>query len=221
MGIHPQVRVVVRPYGSSIPLGFFAFGIGMFLYAALDAPWIKATQGHSIGLLLAGFVAPLELVATIFAFLARDTVAAATLGLFAGSWFVGGLTTMQAKPGVLDPAVGYFLIAFTVVVLLLAAAAVLGKPFIAVLLFVSAVRGLLSAAYELGVGQTWNHIAGWLALAIFCVAMYGGIAFLLEDALGHTVLPLGRRGGSREAVEGGLSDQLRGLEDEAGVRHTL
>jgi succinate-acetate transporter protein len=221
MGIHPQVRVVVRPYGSSIPLGFFAFGIGMFLYAALDAPWIKATQGHSIGLLLAGFVAPIELVATIFAFLARDTVAGATLGLFAASWFVGGLTTIQAKPGVLDPAVGYFLIAFAIAVVLLAAAAILGKPFIAVLLLVSAVRAGLSAAYDLGAGPTWNHIGGWLALGIFCIAMYGGIAFLLEDALGHTVLPLGRRGGSREAVEGSLSDQLRGLEDEAGVRHTL
>ncbi|MDX6474814.1 MAG: uncharacterized protein QOH95_325 [Gaiellaceae bacterium] len=221
MGIHPQVRVVVRPYGSAIPLGFFAFGIGMFLYAALDAPWVAATQGRSVGLLLAGFVAPLELVATVFAFLARDTVAAATLGLFAGSWFVGGLTTMQAKPGELDPAVGYFLIAFTIVVVLLGATAVLGKPFIAVLLVVSAARALLSAVYELGGGARWNHIGGWLALGIFCVAMYGGIAFLLEDALGRTVLPLGRTGGSREAMEGGLSDQLRGLEDEAGVRHTL
>jgi succinate-acetate transporter protein len=215
------VRIVVRPYGSAVPLGFFAFGIGMFLYAALDAPWVKATQGHTVGLLLAAFVAPLEIVATVFAFLARDTVAAATLGLFSGSWFVGGLTTMQAKPGVLDPAVGYFLIAFTVVVLLLAVAAIFGKPLIAVLLFVSAGRGLLSAAYDLGAGQTWNHVGGWLAVGIFCIAMYGGIAFLLEDAQGRTVLPLARRGGSREAIEGGLSDQLRGLEDEAGVRHTL
>lgn len=221
MSIHPQVRVVVRPYGSSVPLGFFAFGIGMFLYAALDAPWLKATQGHSIGLLLAGFVAPLELVATVFAFLARDTVAGATLGLFAGSWFVGGLATMQAKPGVLDPATGYFLLAFTVVVLLLAVGATFGKPFIAVLLAVSAARCVLSATYQLGGGPGWNHAAGWLALGIFCVAMYGGIAFLLEDAFGRTVLPLGRRGGSREAMEGGLSEQLRGLEDEAGVRHTL
>ncbi|MFL5954896.1 MAG: hypothetical protein ACJ76I_12405 [Gaiellaceae bacterium] len=221
MSIHPQVRVVVRPIGSAVPLGFFAFGIGMFLYAALDAPWVKQTDGRSIGLLLAGFVAPLEVIATIFAFLARDTVAAATLGLFAGSWFVGGLTTMQAKPGVLDAGVGYFLIAFTIVVLLLGGAAILGKPFIAVLLFISAGRGLFSAIYQLGGGARWNHIGGWLALVIFVVAMYGGIAFLLEDALGRTVLPLGRRGGSREAIEGSLGDQLRGLEDEAGVRHTL
>jgi uncharacterized protein len=221
VGIHPQVRVVVRPYGSSIPLGFFAFGIGMFLYAALDAPWIKASDGHSLGLLLAAFVAPLELVATIFAFLARDTVAAATLGLFTGSWFVAGLTTMQAKPGQLDASVGYFLIAFTIVVVLLGAAATFGKPFIAVLLGVSALRAVLSAVYELGGGSGWNHTGGWLALAIFCIAMYGGIAFLLEDLLGRTVLPLGRRGGSREAMEGGLAEQLQGLEDEAGVRHTL
>jgi succinate-acetate transporter protein len=219
--MHPQVRVVVRPYGSSIPLGFFAFGIGMFLYAALDAPWVKASDWHSIGLILAGFVAPLELVATVFAFLARDTAAAATLGLFAGSWFVGGLTTMQAKPGVLDPGVGYFLIAFTVVVVLLGAATFLGKPFLGVLLLVSSMRALLSAVYQLGAGAGWNRIGGWLALGIFAIAMYGGIAFLIEDTLGRTVLPLGRRGGSKEAIEGGLTDQLRGLEDEPGVRHTL
>src|SRR4051794_28532302 len=216
VAIHPQVRVVVRPYGSPVPLGFLAFGIGMFLYAALNAPWVKAADAQTIGLLLASFVAPLELVATIFAFLARDTVAAATLGLFTGSWFVAGLTTMQAKPGQLDASVGYFLVAFTIVVVLLGAAATLGKPFIAVLLGVSAVRALLSAVYELGGGAGWNHVGGWLALGIFCIAMYGGIAFLLEDMLGRTVLPLGRRGGAREGVGGGLGEQLQRVPGEAG-----
>jgi hypothetical protein len=221
MGLHPQVRVVVRPYGSSIPLGFFAFGIGMFLYAALDAPWVKTADAHTIGLILVAFVAPLEAIATVFAFLARDTVAGATLGLFGASWLVGGLTTMQAKPGILDPGVGYFLLAFTVVIVLLGAAAFLGKPFIGVLLLASAVRGLFAATYQLGGGAGWNRVGGWLALGIFAIAMYGGIAFLLEDALGRTVLPIGRRGGSKEAIDGGLADQLGGLEDEAGVRHTL
>ncbi len=221
MGVHPQVRIVVRPYGSAIPLGFFAFGIGMFLYAALDASWVKTSDAQTIGLILAAFVAPLELIATIFAFLARDTVAAATLGLFGASWLVGGLTTMEAKPGILDPGVGYFLLAFTVVIVLLGIVAFLGKPFIGVLLLVSSARAVLAAVYELGGGVGWNRAGGWLALGIFVIAMYGGIAFLIEDALGRTVLPIGRRGGSKEAVEGNLADQLRGLEDEAGVRHTL
>jgi hypothetical protein len=221
VSVHPQVRVVVRPYGSAIPLGFFAFGIGMFLYAALDAPWVKPADWHSIGLILAGFVAPLELVGTVFAFLSRDTVAGATLGLFAASWFVGGLLTMSADPGVRDPGAGYFFVAFAIVVLLLGVPALLGKPLIALLLLVSDVRLLCAAVYELGGGAGWNRVGGWIALGVFCLAMYGGLAFLLEDLRGSALLPTGRKGASREAMEGGLAKQLQGLEDEAGVRHTL
>ena len=42
--MEPRLRIVVRPYGSPIPLGFFAFGIGMFMYAALDVGWVKAAD---------------------------------------------------------------------------------------------------------------------------------------------------------------------------------
>ena len=221
MTIHPQVRVTVRPYGSVVPLGFFAFGIGMFLYAALDAPWVPATQGQDVGLMLAVFVAPLEGIATVIAFLARDTMAGVALGLFAGSWLLAGLATMQAKPHTLSAAQGYFLIGFSIAVGLLSLVAWLGQPLIASLLTVSVVRALLSAVYQLGGGRGWDHVAGWLALAIFCVAMYGGLAFLLEDARGRALLPLGRRGSSLEAVEEGLEVQLAGLGGEAGVRKHL
>jgi succinate-acetate transporter protein len=211
----------VRPYGSVVPLGFFAFGIGMFLYAAFDAPWVPPTQGREIGLMLATFVAPLEGVAMVIAFLARDTMSGVALGLFTGSWLMTGLATMQAKPGTLSSADGYFLIAFSIAVGLLSLVAWLGQPLIATLLTVSVVRGVLSAVYQLGGGPGWNHTAGWLALAIFCVAMYGGLAFLLEDAKGQAVLPLGRRGSSREAIEEGLEVQLSGLGGEPGVRKHL
>ena len=221
MGIHPQVRVTVRPYGSVVPLGFLAFGVGMFLYAALDAPWVKPTEGHTIGLMLVTFVGPLELVAAVIAFLARDTISGVALGLFAGSWFLTGFTTMQAKPGELSAAEGYFLIAFSVAIAILSVVSWLGQPLIAALLTVSTVRGVLSAVYQLGGGRGWNHVAGWLALAIYCVAMYGGLAFLLEDAKGTAVLPLGRRGSSREAIEGDMEAQLSGLAGEAGVRKHL
>src|SRR5207302_10416944 len=104
MTIHPQVRVTVRPYGSSVPLGFFAFGIGMFLYAALDAPWVKETDAKTIGLMHVAFVAPLEALATVIAFLARDTTSGVALGLFTGSWLMTGFAEMQQKPGELDAA---------------------------------------------------------------------------------------------------------------------
>src|SRR3954454_21704190 len=97
VAIHPQVRVVVRPYGSVVPLGFLAFGSGMFLYAAFDAPWGKASEGHTIGLMLVAFVAPLEALAAVIPFLARDTMAGVALGLFTGSWLLTGLATIQAE----------------------------------------------------------------------------------------------------------------------------
>ena len=102
MSVHPQVRVVVRPYGSPIPLGFFAFGIGMFLYAALGAGWVKPSDQHTVGMLLALFVFPLQIVATIFAFLARDGAAGTALGLFSTSWLAGGVLLATGTPGTLD-----------------------------------------------------------------------------------------------------------------------
>jgi uncharacterized protein len=221
MAIHPQVRVNVRAYGSVVPLGFLAFGIGMFLLAAFDAPWVKPSEGHAIGLMLVTFVGPLELIAAVIAFLARDTLAGVALGLFAGSWLLTGFVTLQSIPGVRIAAQGYFLIAFSFAILLLASVAWLGQPLIAAVMTVSGLRGLLSAVYQLGAGAGWNHVAGWLALGIFCLAMYTGLAFLLEDAKGVAILPLGRRGSSREAIEGDLATQLEGIGDEPGVRKHL
>ncbi|HZQ81802.1 MAG TPA: GPR1/FUN34/YaaH family transporter [Gaiellaceae bacterium] len=221
MAIHPQVRVFVRPYGSSVPLGFLAFAVGMFMYAALDAPWVKATDGKTIGIMLIAFVAPLQSVATVIAFLARDTVPAVALGLFTGSWLTTGVLTVLAKPGQLDAALGYFLIAFTIAILALASVAWMGQPLVAFILTLSSVRGVLSAVYELGGGKGWNEAGGWLALGIFCIAIYTGLAFLFEDARGEPLLPIGRRGSSREAIEGGLEAQLKDIADEPGVRKHL
>ena len=221
MSLHPQVRVFVRPYGSVVPLGFLIFGLGMFLFAALDAGWVKPAETHTIGTMLLTFVAPIELVATVFAFLSRDTVAGVTLGLFSGSWLLSGVLTAEATPGVLSPAQGYFLFGFSVAILLLAAVASLGQPLIAIVLTISCARAVAFAVYEVGGGRRWETVSGWIALGIFCVAMYAGLAFLLEDVKGRTVLPLGRRGSSREAIDGGMAAQLEGLADEPGVRKHL
>jgi len=219
--IHPQVRIVVQPYASALPLGFLAFGIGMFLLAATGTGWVDVTQAKPTGLLLVSFVFPLEFLACVIAFLARDSASAASLGVFAGSWAAVGGALIAGTPGELSPALGYYLIAFAIVVVLLGIAALFGKPMIAILLFVAAVRAALGAVYELGGGTSWQTAGGWVALGIFVVAMYGGLAFLLEEGMGKTVLPLWRKGGAREAIEGGLGPQLQRLESEAGVRHTL
>jgi uncharacterized protein len=224
MGAHDgsvSTRIVIRPLGSGLPLGFFSFGIGMLVLAGLGIGWIPVAETKGAGLLLLTFVAPLELLAAVIAFLARDTGGATGLGLFAGSWFASGWTFFTAAPGSTSSAFGLFLVAFGTAIFLLAVLSFPGKPLLALLLGVSTLRMGLGAAYELSARHGLLVAAGWVAFVLFLVAMYGGLAFGLEDVQQRTVLPLLRRGAARDAIEGSLDEQLRGLATEAGVRQQL
>jgi succinate-acetate transporter protein len=216
-----SVRVVLRPYASSLPLGFLAFGIGMLLLGGLGNGWLHASERHSVGLMLASFVFPIELLCAVIAFLARDAFGATGLGMFSASWLALGLANLMASQDEVSRAVGLYEFGFSVAILLLAIAAFAGKPLIGVILLASSVRGALAGVYQWGGPKTFDTVAGWLAVAIFAVAMYGGIAFLLEEVQKRAILPVFRRGSSRDSFEGDLRAQLRELDSEAGVRQTL
>jgi succinate-acetate transporter protein len=216
-----NVRIVVRPIASALPLGFFAFGMGMLLLAGFGNGWLPISDQHTVGLLLAAFVAPLQFTAAIVAFLARDTFGATGLGIFSTSWFATGLVYLTAAPGELSRTLGLYEFGFAFTVAVLAVAAMLGKPLIGTIMLLAASRSALAGAYEWGAPKTVNTAAAWIALAIFVVAVYGGLAFLLEDVRQETVLPVFRRGSSKESTEGNLQDQLRGVGGEAGVRQAL
>jgi len=215
-----QVRIVLRPIGSGLPLGFFAFGIGMLLLGTQALTWIPVDEQKDVGMMLVSFVFPLELLATIVAFLARDTLGATTLGLFTASWLSIGWAEIAAPPGTKSVALGVYLFGFATIALLLALLSTLGKPFFSVLLLGSVARMVLSACYEIGGGETLNHVAGGLGLALATLALYGGTALALEDARHRELLPLFRRGGAVQAFEG-YEAQLARLESEPGVRQQL
>lgn len=215
------MRIVVRPYATSLALGFFSFGVGMLMLGGLANGWLHPSDRHTVGLLLAAFVFPLELLCTVIAFLARDSFGATGLGMFTTSWLAIGLSNMQASQDSLSRAVGLFELGFAFAVVLLAVAAFGGKPLIGVIMTIAATRSALAGVHEWG-GPSWAWTAaGWLGVAIFCLAMYGGLAFLLEDVRKEAVLPVFRRGTSKESLEGDLRAQLAQLGDEAGVRKTL
>src|SRR3954467_14849267 len=92
---HDQTRIMLRPIGSGLPLGFFSFGIGMLLLGCFAIGWIPVDEQKQVGMLLMSFVFPLELIATVKAFLARDTLGATTLGLFTTSWLAIGWQTCR------------------------------------------------------------------------------------------------------------------------------
>ncbi len=216
-----ELRIVVRPYATALPLGFFSFGVGMLVLAGLGNGWLPASEQHTAGLLLASFVFPLETIATVFAFLARDTFGAAGLGMFSSSWLTLGLADLTGTPGAPSRAVGLYLLGFSFMIGGLAVAAFLGKPLVGTLLLLATVRGALSGAYEFGASKTLYESESWISVALFAAGAYGGLAFLLEDLRKEAVLPVFRRGSSRGALEGGLVEQLERIADEAGVRQAL
>lgn len=218
---HALARIFVRPIASGLPLGFLAFGMGMFMLGVLGLELVPATDARNAALVLVLFVFPLELVATVIAFLARDTMGATALGLFTTSWLTFGLAVLLAKPGATSESLGYYEVFFTVAVLAIASIAWLGKPLLAAIMSVAAVRAALAAVYQFNGSTTANHVSGVLGFVISGLAVYGALAFMLEDVRGEAVLPIFRRGAARQAIEGSLADQLANLEAEAGVRQQL
>lgn len=216
-----QIRIVVRPYGSSLPLGFFSFGVGMLVLAGVGLGYVHGPDVRIAGILLAGFVFPLEFLSCVIAFLARDTASAASLGMFSTSWLGLGLVHVWGHPGQRSPAVGFYLVMFGLMVLGLAAAALEGKPLLGILLGIAAARSFLDAAWQLGAGHALLVADGATAMAIAGFSLYGGVALLLEDMRQEEVLPILRRGAARESFEGDLHAQLERVRTEAGVRKQL
>jgi succinate-acetate transporter protein len=214
------VRIFLRPIGSGLPLGFFSFAIGMLLLGTQALGWIPVAEQKDVGMTLMAFVFPLELVATIVAFLARDTLGSTTLGLFTTSWLTLGWLYLASPPGATSVTVGVYLFGFSAAVVLLALMSTLGKPFFSVLLALSAVRMVLAGVYESGGARSWDRVSGGFGIALCVVAFYGGLALGLEDARQRQVLPLFRRGGAHAAFQGYVA-QLARLESEPGVRQQL
>jgi succinate-acetate transporter protein len=217
---HSLARIFVRPIASALPLGFFAFGLGMFMLGAIGTELVSKSDAKHAALILVAFVFPLEFIATIIAFLARDTMGATALGLFTTSWVTFGVAVLIAKPGATSTSVGLYELFFAGIVALLSIVAWSGKPLIAAILTISATRAVLAGVYELDRSKTVDHVAGWFGFAISGLALYGGLAFLLED-VGRAALPVFRRGEAQSSLEGSLRDQLARVESEAGVRQQL
>jgi uncharacterized protein len=215
-----QVRIFLRPIGSALPLGFFAFAIGMLLLGTQALGWIPVAEQKTVGIMLIAFVFPLELIATVVAFLARDTLGATTLGLFTTSWLALGWSYLASPAGATSVTIGIYLFGFATAVVLLALISTLGKPFFSVLLLLSAARMVLAGYYQTGAAPGWDRVAGGFGIALCAIAMYGGAALALEDARHRQLLPLFRRGGANRAFQG-YEAQLERLESEPGVRQQL
>ncbi|MFE4545895.1 GPR1/FUN34/YaaH family transporter [Streptomyces sp. NPDC056785] len=213
-------RVMLRPVASSLPLGYLAFGLGMIVLAADSLGWVEG-EHVLVGVLLAAYAFPLQLVATVMAYLGRDTVGATTLGLFTTSWLAFGLVDILGRPGATPTVLGVFSLSFGLVVAGLAVVSSRAKPLISAVLVLCSLRAVLDGLHVLTGSSGLRRAAGCVAVAAALGAVYLGFALLIENAWPRAVLPVLRRGEAAAALDGRLSASPAGLHGEPGVRDQL
>jgi succinate-acetate transporter protein len=216
-----RARIVLRPLAGPLALGFFGLAAATFILAGLQLGWAAPSEGPQVAVCVLAFTVPLQFTASIFGFLARDGVAATGMGLLSGIWAATGLVLLTAKPGATSNALGLFLVIAGVAMWAPASAAAAGKIVPSLVLGTAGLRFVLTGIYEISGSETWKHVAGIVGLILAALAVYAAYAAELEDVLKRPVLPLGRRGKGREALEGTYAQQVASLSHEPGIRQQL
>jgi uncharacterized protein len=202
-------RVMLRPIGNPLPLGFLALGGATLLVSGLQLGWLEPADGKNVALVLLAFVFPLQLVTSVFGYLGRDVVAGTGMGVLSGTWLSVGLITLTSAPGSTSDALGLFLLLAAVAMLVPAVASASGKLVATAVLGTTALRFACTGMYELTASKTWEDIPGVVGLVLCGVAVYAALAIALEEARRETILPTGRRGkGLDVADEPGIRAQL-------------
>jgi uncharacterized protein len=194
-------RVVLRPIASPAALGFLGLAGATLTVAALQLDWVDKAEGSKVALILIGFTVPLQAVASIFGFLARDGVIATGMGVLAGTWLAVALVFHSLQPGETSDALGVFLLAAGTAMLVPALSALYSKLVPALVLGTAGIRFFLGGIHELTGDGGWAKAAGIVGLFLFAFAVYAAFAAELEDVRGVAVLPLGRRGRAKDTSQ--------------------
>jgi succinate-acetate transporter protein len=216
--LRAMTRIVLRPIGSPMPLGFFTVAIDSVLVSALQWGLLPGIDRQAVALIVfPAFV--VQVIVGIFAFHGRDSIAATLMMSFATTWLVDALIFYTNPPGA-TAALGIFFVVFAVFAAFMLASA-LPKRALAAVLAVAVPRFLIAGVADLAGSQALSQAGAALGFLLAAVALYTAFALLMEDSRGREVLPIGRLGMARHATHGNLAMQLRGIERQAGVRRTL
>jgi uncharacterized protein len=215
-------RVVLRPVGTPVALGLGAILMGTTMLSGLQFGWLSGVQEQrTVAIVAVAAAFPLELIASVLAFLARDALAGTGLGIFSSVWAVSGLTLLTGPAGATNDALGMFLLLGAGTLLLLLLSAGRGRLILGVLILCGCARLAVTGLYEIKATDGLEEAAAILGLLLGAVAAYGIVALLMEDLPRKALLPVGRSGRAASSLAGGIADQLEDLEHEAGVRRQL
>jgi hypothetical protein len=213
-------RVFLRPIATPLPMGFLALGLSTTVFGVLQLGWIPADQGHVAGLTALVLTAPLQFLASVFGYLARDPVTATGMAILSGTWAMLGLATLLSPPGSTSAGLGVLLLG-SAVAMLIPALVGTAKLAAAGVMALTAVRFGVTGWYELTGSSVAATTAGAVGLALAVVAFYAALALELEGAKRHTILPTGRSGLAAAAERGQKIFDAGELGREPGVRPRL
>jgi uncharacterized protein len=215
------VQVMLRPLANPLPLGFLALGVATLLLSGVQLQWLPPEDAATVAVILFVFVAPLQLLASILGFLARDPVAGTGMGILAGTWAAVGLVTLRSPVGTTSHTLGLLLLVSAAAMLVPALGALEAKLFPAIVLATTALRFLLTGVYQLSGVTGWKVAGGVTGVVLCALALYAATAFMIEETSHRSWLRLGRRSSGRRAITGDLGQQLEHIASEAGVREQL
>jgi len=215
----PPTRVFLRPIGSPLTIGMSGLAIASLVQSGYDLGWVAKSQAAQVGLVMLAVPFILQLLASVFSYLARDGAAGTCTGILSTTWLAMGLLHLS-DPGRTSGALGLLLLAAAGVLGLSALAVAGGKLLPGTVFMLSAVRFALAGIYELSSNGSWQNAAGVVGLVVCGLAAYSALAFELEGQQRRTVLPTFRRARGERSLSGDWGEQLDGVVHEPGVRQT-
>jgi succinate-acetate transporter protein len=221
IGATPSVGVFLRPLGTPLPLACIGLLVASGVLSCLNLGWIPAAEQDQVGTVLVAFAFPIQSLATVLLFLARDAPSGAGVGALSGSWLTFGLLLLTTAPTSRSATAAIFLFAAAAALVPAAISSLATKVVPAAVFAAASVRFLLTGLYEKLGGKGLEHAAGWEGIALAALALYVAFASDLEGSLGRDVLPLGRRGVGRAALDQTLLGKELEVQSEPGVRSKL
>jgi succinate-acetate transporter protein len=186
-------RGVVSPWA----LGLYGLAGATFLLATRMAGWDGLQEQQFLLVPFSTALGGLALLAAIWAFATRESLATVVLGIWGSFWIAHGvLAAMLAsgklvEPGGVFPELGVWYAVLAAVTWVCAVAALSESAALVVTLGFLAAGATVAAVANIGDRGGLEMLAGWLFIVSALFAWYTATATLFAKAFGRPLLPLG------------------------------
>ena len=191
----PAAPAIANP----APLGLSAFALTTFVLSSINAGF-AAPANIVVGLALF-YGGAAQLLAGMWEFRSGNTFGATAFSSYGGFWlafgliFIPGTGILDAltKAGALHPALGIFLLGWTIFTGIMFLGTLRINMALIVLFALLFLTFLALTVAELGGGATFATIGGWLGILTALTAWYTALAGVLTASRGVFTLPVGPR----------------------------